>query len=132
MLEALSPVSHKDLNLCIEAPSFTMGSGAVEELGRVLGSRLTSLELCKCKLEKSFLPAVWAHLPGLQQLLMWEWVTGEISAETVASFCSHATHPLQLTLRPELYKKLEAGSGRFEEQCRIWGVPQVTVTEWKE
>jgi hypothetical protein len=59
-------------------------------------------------------------------------VTGAISAEDVASFCSHATHPLELGLSSAMYDQLGASSGRFEEQCRLRGVPQVTVTEWEE
>jgi hypothetical protein len=132
MLEALSPISNRNVELCIDAENFTLGSEAVQELGRVLGSRLTCLELRDCQVAKEFWPVVWAYLAGLQQLMVWEWVTGAISAEAVASFCSHATHPLQLHLESMLYKQLEAGSGRFEEQCRVGGVPQVTVTEWKK
>jgi hypothetical protein len=131
MVEALSPASHKYVELYIRAPRFTMGSEAVQELGRVLGSRLTYLELRACQLAKEFWPVVWGHLAGLQQLIVWERVAGDTCTEDVASFCSHATHPLQLHLESELYKRLEAGSGRFEEQCRVGGVPQVTVTEWK-
>jgi hypothetical protein len=131
MLQALPPVSHKDVELCIHAPSFTVGSEAVEELGRVLGSRLTCLELRECQLARSFWPAVWGHLTGLQQLIVAKQTAGDISAEDVASFCSRATHPLQLQLGPELYKQLEAGDWRFEEQCRVAGAPQVTVTECK-
>jgi hypothetical protein len=104
----------------------------VQELGRVLGSRLTCLELQACQLTKDFWPAVWGHLAGLQHIYLWHEAASEVSAETVASFCSHATRPLQLTLTPQLYHRLEAGSGRFEEQCRVKGVPEVTVIKWKE
>jgi hypothetical protein len=131
MLEALLPVGDRDVELCVYAPRFVMGSEAVQELGRVLGRHLTGLELQQCQLEKHFWPAVWGHLAGLQQLNVSDQAASDISTEDVVSFCSHATHPLQLILSPVLYKRLEAGSGRFEEQCRVKGVPQVTVTEWE-
>jgi hypothetical protein len=132
MLSALSPVSHKDVELSIVTQYFTMGSEAVQALERVLGSRLTCLDLQQGRLAKEFWQAVWAHLPGLQQLILHDQLREQISSRDVASFCSHATHPLQLTFGSELYNQLEAGSGSFEEQCRISGVPQVTVTEWKK
>jgi hypothetical protein len=131
MLQGLSLVSDKEVELFIQSPFFCMGSEAVRELDRVLGSRLTCLELHDCRLERDFLPAVWAHLPGLTHLLL-SLSSSEVSAEDVASFCSHATHPLQLALHSYLYEEFKAGSRRFQEQCRIWKVPQVTVTEWKD
>jgi hypothetical protein len=53
----------------------------------------------------------------------------DVSTESLASFCSHASRPLQFTLGRDLCTTIGAGfsAERQEQQCRRWGVPQVAV-----
>jgi hypothetical protein len=126
LLSALAPVASKDVKLSIYMPEAALGASAVQQLGVTLGSSLKELVLEKCELSDDFWPAVWAHLPGLQQLGVEDSVGGASRAAELAFFCSRATRPLQLNLGKGLYREVE---GRLERQCRVWGVPQVTVTE---
>jgi hypothetical protein len=56
-------------------------------------------------------------------------VTGAVSSSDIAAFCSHATRPHHLALGESLYSKV-APAEQLEQQCRTWGVPQATVTQW--
>jgi hypothetical protein len=109
-------------------PAAVTGGLAVQQLGGALGTSLKQLVLQRCALSEDFWPAVWAHLPGLQQLTVEDNVYGFIGMDELASFCGGATHPLQLNLGQRLYKKVGA-EGKLDQEGRWRGVPQVTVTE---
>jgi hypothetical protein len=120
---ALAPLASKEVSLSIVIPELLAGASVVQQLGGALGSRLWKLVLWECDLSDDFWPAVWAHLPGLQQLTVSDYVCGAISAEQLTSFCSHATRPLQLYLEHKLFSRVHA-EGKLERRS---GLPQVTV-----
>jgi hypothetical protein len=129
MLGALAPLANMKVHLSLASPGVGVGASAVQELGTALGNSLEQLVLELCELEDDFWPAVWAHLPGLRTLTIEDEVSGARDPSTIACFCSHATRPLHLRLGHVLY--LQAGShSKLENHCRVWGVPQVTVTAW--
>jgi hypothetical protein len=136
VFEALSAVTSRRVQLTLHAESALLQESTVHKLGRALGERLVDLKLQDCLLCEDFWAAVWAHLPGLQHLTLWDPSPGpgtanlEVSQETLTTFCSHATHQLQLRLGRKLYDRLGVSSWRLEEQSRgpgEEGVPQVTV-----
>jgi hypothetical protein len=102
--------------------------GIVQHLGATLGHSLTFLQLSNCTILHDFWPAVWRHLPGLQELELLTPVIGAVSSRDIAAFCSHATRPLRLVLGRRVYSSVGPPE-HLEQQCRTWGVPQVTVTE---
>jgi hypothetical protein len=102
-------------------------ASVIEQLGRVLGGSLRHLEIKGSQLVTDFWPAVWSHLPGLQQLTLGPYAS-PLTSDDLASFCSSATRPLQLGLRLEQAQLDQVGpTSRLEEACRVKGVPQVTV-----
>jgi hypothetical protein len=125
---ALAPLAGKEVGLSVYMPEATVGAFEVQQLGAVLGSSLKQLMLRDCQLLEDFWTAVWAHLPGLQQLRVGDNVRGAIGVDVLAVFCSRATRPLQLNLGQALYQEV---GGRLKWQCRLWGVPQVTVAAVK-
>jgi hypothetical protein len=127
LVPALAPLASKEVNLAIAMPKGALGASAVQQLGVTLGSSLKQLVLESCELSGDFWPAVWAHLPGLQQLTVADVVSGVISAHELAVFCGRAARPLQLNLGHQLCQRV-GPEGQLERQCRLWGVPQVTVT----
>jgi hypothetical protein len=124
LVRALAPLVGKAVRLCITVPQVVTGAAEVEQLGVTLGSSLKTLDLWECELSDDFWPAVWAHLPGLQQLWVGDMVHGATSAPELAAFCARATRPLQLNLDELLHDNV---SGILERQCQVWGVPQVTI-----
>jgi hypothetical protein len=130
LVRALAPLASKEVSLAISMSEALIGASEVQQLGIALGSSLKQLTLYKCEVEEDFWSAVWAHLPGLQQLKTWEKVSGAIGVDELAAFCSRATRPLQLNLWRELYKEV-AAEGKLDQQGRWMGVPQVTVTKAK-
>jgi hypothetical protein len=128
MVRPLAPLASKDVNLSIDMPAAAVGARDVQQLGPTLGSSLKQLMLEECVLSWDFWPAVWAHLPRLQQLGVEGLVRGAIGVHGLATFCSCATRPLQLSLGQRLYKQVEA-QGKLDQEGRWMGVPQVTVTE---
>jgi hypothetical protein len=130
VLEILSAVISKKVQLCVSGSGAVLSTTAVQKLSRALGARLSGLELKGCLLKQEFWPAVWAHLPGRQQLTLHDSLSQQISARDLVSFCSHAARPLQLKLGKNLTHQLGGGGSQwFEEHARVWGVPQVTVTK---
>jgi hypothetical protein len=131
LLEALSAVASKHVQLGLDAKWALLDEPAVQKLGTALGQRLTGLQLQRCDLCDEFWAAVWAHLPGLQRLTLCDSLLdiNEISQETLTSFCSHATHPLQLRLGRQLHDRLGDISRKLKEQRRARGKggPRVTV-----
>jgi hypothetical protein len=128
VLGMLAPLVGKEVLLSIDMPEADVGAPELQQLGGALGSSLNQLGLERCEVSDGFWPAVWAYLPGLQQLTVGDKVQGAVGAHEVAFFCSRATRPLQLSLGQRLHK--EAGAeGKLERQCRVWGVLQVTVNE---
>jgi hypothetical protein len=134
VLEALSAVTSKHVQLTLDARWALLEESTVQELGRALGHRLIGLELQNGQLCEDFWAAVWAHLPGLQRLTLCDTScdglpSNYIIRESLTSFCSHATHPLQLRLGRRMYSKLGVASWKLEEQSRGAGegVPRVTV-----
>jgi hypothetical protein len=81
-----------------------------------------------CTVLQDFWPAVWRHLPGLQELTIFMGVLGAISSSDIAAFCSTATRPLSLRLFTDIHRPVGPAEQQ-EQQCRTWGTPQVTVTE---
>jgi hypothetical protein len=124
LLGALAPLAGKEVTLEIWPPQTLMGASEVQQLGITLGSSLKQLSLQHCDLSADFWPAVWAHLPGLQQLEIQGRRDATISAHELTSFCSQAPRPLQLSLDEDLYNEV---GGELEEQCRVLGEPKVTV-----
>jgi hypothetical protein len=131
MVRVLPHLVSKQLHLIIEAHYLVMDTQAVQELGDTMCTRVVHLELQRCQTAQGFWPAVWAHLPGLQTLTLHDTLSVPVCLEMLASFCSQATHPLQLKLGKDTYSKLAAGTATLsetpEEQFRAWSGPQVTV-----
>jgi hypothetical protein len=134
VLGALAPLMGKEVSLSIGTPTAALGAAQIRQLGFALGSSLTQLELWECDLSPDLWPAIWAHLPGLQQLTVDECVCATVGADSVygatgaqqlTSFCSSATRPLQLNLVRRLYEQVE---GKLDQESRWMGVPHVTVT----
>jgi hypothetical protein len=124
---ALSVFANRQVEVSINYKEACFTDSVVEQLGRALGFSLRQLHIYGGHISKSFWPAVWAHLPGLEQLTLGPHAGGAVDLDDLASFCSRAARPLQLGLSGGLYSLLEPVD-RLEEQCRVWGVPQVTVT----
>jgi hypothetical protein len=124
----LAPLASKEVKLSIDMPDAAVGAPEVQQLGVTLGSSLKQLWLVECELSDGFWPAVWADLPGLQQLGVGVNVHGASGAQELAFFCSRATRALQLHLYPDLYKQVGA-EGKLDQEGRWRGVPQVTVTQ---
>jgi hypothetical protein len=125
---ALAPLASRKVQLTVDAFRLNMAGEIVERLGTTLGPSLTHLKLSVYAIHPDFWPAVWRHLPGLQETTLWSDVTETVSSRDIAAFCSHATRPLRLRLENRLYSKI-GPTQQLEQQCRTWGVPQVTVTE---
>jgi hypothetical protein len=126
MLGALAPLPSMQVQLFLASPGVGVGASAMQELGTALGTRLQQLVLKRCGLEEDFWPAVWAHLPGLHMLRVGDDVYGAVDVHAITFFCSHARRPLRLTLGRDLYEEV-GPADMLEKQCRVWGVPQVTV-----
>jgi hypothetical protein len=126
LIPALAPLASKEVKLSIDMEGGDVGASELQQLGFALGSSLTQLVLGECDLSPDFWPAVWAHLPGLQQVTVGSRVRGANVLHELASFCSCATRPLQLRLGQRLYTQVE---GRLDQEGRWMGVPHVTVTE---
>jgi hypothetical protein len=131
-LAALSALANKKVQLRISGLGYhhvAVGEQEVQGMGRALGPALTQLHLSGCHITPAFWPAVWAHLPGLQQLTVGQTSYQSsylITEADIASFCSLATRPLQLVLGRRLYDRL-GGSETLERQCQVGGIPKVTV-----
>jgi hypothetical protein len=80
LLGAQAPLASKEVKLSIYMPQALLKASAVWQLGSALGSSLKALVLWQCRLLNTFWPAVWVHLPGLQQLTVSDKVCGAISA----------------------------------------------------
>jgi hypothetical protein len=129
LLRTLAPLVSKEVKLSLDMPEAAVGAPDVQQLGATLGSSLKQLMLEECVLAWDFWSAVWAHLPGLQQLGVGGLVRGATGVHGLATFCSCATRPLQLSLGQRLYTQVE---GRLDQEGRWMGVPHVTVTEEME
>jgi hypothetical protein len=127
LLSALAGLADRKIQLLIDAAQLQVTEEVIERMGATLGHSLTHLILAACSIPYDFWPAVWRHLPGLQSLRISSGVSGAISSADIAAFCSHATRPLSLRLGRGLYD-LAKRAEQLEQQCRTWGVPQVTVT----
>jgi hypothetical protein len=126
VIEELSILSSKQVS--VQMGTCSIGAPQVHQLETALGSSLKHLKLRWCTIDPSFWPAVWRHLPELQRLEVCDervQQQQQIAPGDVASFCSHATHPLQLILSKDLYQAVQGD--QLEQLCRTWGVPQVTV-----
>jgi hypothetical protein len=70
----------KELQLTLEAGRYSIAADItgdiVEHLGATLGPSLTHLTLSRCSVHHDFWPAVWRHLPGLQELSIADNVVG--------------------------------------------------------
>jgi hypothetical protein len=125
LIRALAPLASKEVKLSIWFPTVFTGASEVQQLGVTLGSSLKQLVLEACRVGYDFWPAVWAHLPGLQQLTVTDIVFGSLGVDELSSFCSGATHPLQLNLGRDLYKEV---GGKLDQEGRWMGASEVTVT----
>jgi hypothetical protein len=126
VLGSLGPLVSKEVQLPICTPGVPTGASEVQQLGGALGSSLKHLVLQVCEVSDGFWPAVWDHLPGLQQLTVEDRVGGAVGAHELSVFCGRAARPLQLNLEGDLYREVE---GRLDQEGRWMGAPQVTVTE---
>jgi hypothetical protein len=122
----LAALANRKVRLSISA--LGLRGDIVEHLGATLGHSLTHLTLAVCSIPHDFWPAVWRHLPGLQEPSLWSHVRGAVSRNDIAAFCSHATRLLRILLGWRLYSSVGPAE-QLEQQCRTWGVPQVTVVE---
>jgi hypothetical protein len=113
LFASLSPLVGRRVQLHILADTLSFDSHVVQELGQVMGSSLTHLHLMATRLPRSFWPAVWAHLPGLQVLSLWKVIAAVID---VASFCAAATRPLQLKVSRSMYTELVADA-KVKQRC---------------
>jgi hypothetical protein len=126
VLEALSAAASKRVKLCLSTRWTWLQKSSLQKLGSALGERLVGLELRACQLGDDFWAAVWAHLPGLQQLDLCDTLSkvtdDALDGATLTSFCSHATHPLQLRLGYLMYLDLA-------KECEVWEqqMPLITV-----
>jgi hypothetical protein len=127
-ISALAALSGRKVHLLIDSEVLHMTGGVVELLGATLGYSTTYFTLSACTIHHDFWPAVWRHLPGLQGLRISSYVRGAVSCSDIAAFCSHATRPLSLKLGRHLFSQV-GPSEQLEQQCRSWGVPQVTIAE---
>jgi hypothetical protein len=125
---ALSGLTNKQLELSInDTDEVWFNASLIQQLGRALGSSLTRLEVTSGHISRDFWPAVWAHLPGLQQLSLGPCIDRDtIFSEDIAAFCTHAAHPLQLSLHNGL-SGMVCPPGRLQAMGSIWGRPHVTV-----
>jgi hypothetical protein len=129
VVSALAALANKEVQLeFVSAAQLQVAGDIIQHLGATLGHRLTHLSLIGCTILHGFWPAMWRHLPGLQELSLWNNVAGAVSSKDIAAFCSHATRPLSLRLTTCLYSSVGPAE-QLEQQCRTWGVPQVTVRE---
>jgi hypothetical protein len=127
-LAAVDTVAGKQVQqLCIDGtPNLDVGAAMVADLGRAVGITLAHLELVDCRMSPDFWPPVWARLPGLKTLTVSGKSSVLITSQDVASFCSSATHPLQLLLDQDLYTRYQ----QREQQPDIQqGEPLVTVKQ---
>jgi hypothetical protein len=76
---ALPALASKSLHLVLHAPQLLMNKAAVQELSTAVGAHLTGLSLAACKPSANFWPAMWAHLPALQQLSLGEDVSARLT-----------------------------------------------------
>jgi hypothetical protein len=127
-LLALGAVANKEVQLTVDAGGLSMAADILEHLGATLGASLTHLTLATCSITHDFWPAVWRHLPGLQELSIGSSVGGVVSSNVIKTFCSRATRPLSLKLGTRLFISVVLAE-QLEQQRRTWGAPQVTVTE---
>jgi hypothetical protein len=129
LFPALATLASKQVQLDVDIWGAHLRASDIQLLGSILGPNLTHLTVENLLLSQDLWPAVWAHLPGLQQLeLRGEDEAEAPSAESLAAFCSHATRPLQLALSRGLYTRTTVSAERLQAECRVWGVPQVTVS----
>jgi hypothetical protein len=124
LIRALAPLAGKEVKLSIDMPEADLEASEVQQMGVTLGTSLKQLMVKQCCLSPDFWPAVWAHLPGLQQLGFGDNVCGAVSVHDFTPFCSRAIRPLQLSLGKERYK--EVGQ-LLQKYCSLWGVPHVTI-----
>jgi hypothetical protein len=127
LVPALAPLASKEVKLSIHMPEAALGASEVQQLGVTLGSSLKQLVLEVCELSDDFWPAVWAHLPGLQQLTVTDDVYGSFGVDELSSFCSGATRPLQLKLSQAFIEELRE-EGDLDQGDRWMGAPHITVT----
>jgi hypothetical protein len=126
IIAALSGLAVKQLELTISTDEGLYDAALLEQLGSILGSSLTHLEVESGHICRDFWPAVWAHLPGLQRLSLGEWIHKDnIHLEDLGAFCMRAAHPLQLCLDEHLVEE-EGLAARLQALGSIWGSPQVT------
>jgi hypothetical protein len=125
LMGALAPLSSKEVKLTIDMQEVVTGGPVIQQLGEALGSSLGHLVLVQCDLSDDLWPAVWAHLPGLEQLTVTDKVRGSIGPQQITSFCSQAVRPLKLNLGSRLYGQVQ----RRHQLERQWGLAQVTVAK---
>jgi hypothetical protein len=127
LISGLAPLSGRSVQLLLDAHGLQVTEDIAERLGTTLGHSLTHLKLSMCTIHHDFWPAVWRHLPALQELsLMWG-AGGAVSSSDLAGFCTLATRPFLLRLSEDLYGQVGRAVQR-EQRRRRQGVPQVTVT----
>jgi hypothetical protein len=129
-VSALAALANTEVQLEVDSAGLQLqvAGDIIQHLGATLGHRLTHLTLVGCTILHGFWPAVWRYLPGLQELSLWSNVAGVVGSRDIAAFCSHATRPLSLRLTTCLYSSVGPAE-QLEQQCRTWGVPQVTLSE---
>jgi hypothetical protein len=130
-VSALAAWASRKVQLVIDVRPLSMSAHIVEHLQAQIGASLTHLTLQVDTIRHDFWPAVWRHLPGLEELSIWSDLSMSVSSSDIAAFCSHATRPLSLRLGGHVHHRV-GPIEQLEQQCRTWGTPQVTVTEVTE
>jgi hypothetical protein len=123
---ALAALASKSLYLSIDASKLVMDKAAVQQLSTAVGHRLTGLTLSACKLRANFWPAMWADLPGLQQLRLWGDVSSRLNPHSFMNQLKAATHPLRLELS-QGWCTVQGRADQLQQRLQQSGVTQVTV-----
>jgi hypothetical protein len=125
---ALSGFANRELQLSISSSDRVVyDAPLLQQLGRIVGSGLTQLEIGNGHICRDFWPAVWAHLPRLTQLSLGCYLhMDNIYSQDIVAFCIRAARPLQLCLDEGLEGHV-GPADRLQELCTFWGGPQVTI-----
>jgi hypothetical protein len=134
MCAALSGFAIQQLDLTIQAErtdEISFDASLLQQLGSILGSSLTHLQVERGHICRDFWPAVWAHLPRLQRFSLGRYIdSDDICLDDLGAFCTHAARPLQLCLDVHLMERV-GPVDRLQELGGIWGAPRVTVTYYE-
>jgi hypothetical protein len=73
--------------LSVSVPGLVIDGECIRSLGRSVGQNLGHLLLRGVTLEPGFWSAIWSSLPSLKLFAVGQQVTGDVSPESLLSFC---------------------------------------------